>query len=192
MSQTTSDVVAVLERFGEVTETSLTLPADMSYDRYEALGVALVQAGSKINWWTADWIVYGQRRFPGDIYLQAAAVTGLSEETLKNYVRTAERIPPERRRPELRLSHHTEVATNDLSPGEQDAWLARASSEGWNRRELRDQLRPVKHLPPLGPTLEEAARDLVRSARAGGAGLFLVGRASFVDLCAALGEDVPE
>jgi hypothetical protein len=179
------DLLSTLRRLGAATETSLSLPADITYERYEALGVALSRAQDTVTWLIADWINFGHRVF-GEKYAQAAEETKLRPETLMNYASVANRVPAERRRPELKFGHHAEVAS--LPPDEQVEWLDRAVVNDWRRDDLRSHLRPKELTPALGPGLEEAARDLVRSARVMGDG-YLVGRMSFRQLCVALGEE---
>jgi DNA polymerase III alpha subunit (gram-positive type) len=142
-------------------------------------------------WQIAETILFTEKRY-GQTYTQAAEATGLSEETLRNYVSTAHRVPRERRRKELHFSHHQEVAS--LEPEAQDEWLDKAVVNNWNRAELRAQLNPIKGnivTPALhsAEEIEYAARDLVRSAKQYGKD-FLVQRPSFVQLCAALGEEL--
>lgn len=182
------DAIASLERLGAASATSLDLPESLPYDTYEALGIALSTARERVTWWIAEWIQFGEAVY-GDKYAQAVEVTGLTVGTCMNYVSVANRVPRERRRPELKFGHHQEVAS--LGPDEQDRWLEAAVQGGWKRDELRAQLRPVKSITPalgVGVDLEHAARELVRSAKKYGND-FLVHRPSFVQLCAALGEE---
>jgi hypothetical protein len=162
----------------------------MPYDRYEALGVALSNAREKITWWIAEWIRYGENTY-GEKYAQAVETTGLTIGTCMTYVSIANRVPVERRRPELKFGHHAEVAS--LQPDDQLKWLDDAVTNGWKRDELRSRLQQAK-TPNLQravvlPDLETAALDLVRSAKKYGND-FLVQRPSFVQLCAALGEEL--
>lgn len=184
------EMMASLERVGAATETGLELPAGLSYDRYEALGMALGRAYRAMVWMIADWINYGERCFP-ETYAQAVEITQLHPETLKNYARIAAKVPPTRRIAGVPMGIHAEVAS--LPPEEQTEWLERVVQNRWRREDLRRELRPVKNLPPESHArvgeVEEVARDLVRSAKKYGND-FLVQRPSFVALCAALGEDV--
>lgn len=186
------ELVAALEKLGSASETSLILPPGMSYERYEAVGMALAVAYRKMIWMVADWIVYGEREYPKRM-AQAVEVTLLHPETLKNYARIADRVAPDRRIPGVPITIHAEVAS--LEPEQQTLWLEKARDNKWRREDLRNALRPVKHLPELDNTharvgdVEDAARDLVRSAKKYGND-FLVRRPSFVQLCAALGEEV--
>lgn len=181
------DPVQELYRLGYATDTSLELPENLPYDTYEALGLALRHRQDQTTWWLSDWLLFGEKKY-GETYTQAVMITGLAEGTLANYASTAHRVPRERRRPELKFGHHTEVAA--LQPQDQTEWLDRAVTNNWSRNELRSQIRPVAPdiITPALPTLEEAARDLVRSAKQYGND-YLVHRPSFVQLCAALGEE---
>jgi hypothetical protein len=183
------EILAGLERLGAATEISLDLPADMTYERYEALGAALGRAHRTVAWMLADWINFGERAY-GEKYAQAVEVTNLRPETLMNYASVARKVPRERRRVELPFGVHAEVAS--LEPSEQVEWLEKAVVNEWKREDLREHLRPLKqleHHAGVSVDLEDAARDLVRSAKKYGND-FLVQRPSFVQLCAALGEEV--
>lgn len=181
------ELLANLEQLGAVTSTALILPPGISWDQYEALGVALGRASRTMTWMIGDWINFGERKF-GEKYAQAVEATGLRKETLMNYASTARRVPPEVRRPELTFGAHVEVAK--LEPLDQIEWLERAVQNEWRREDLRERLNPRDLTRALDPAaeLEEAARDVVRSAKLYGAD-YLVGRASFMQLCAALGEE---
>jgi hypothetical protein len=181
------ELLGALEHIGAATPTSLVLPADMSYERYEALGFALAQAHNRIGWWIADWINFGERVY-GEMYAQAIEVTGMRYATLMTYASVARRVPVERRRPELKFGHHAEVAS--LEPKEQSEWLEQAVVNDWKRDDLRHRLRPPKVLPHAveAADLEVAARGIVEGARQMGDG-FYVTRDSFLRLCYALGDD---
>lgn len=181
------DPLVLLERHGYLTDTSFDLPADLPFEVYIAVGWKLAERRKRTMWAISEWLLFGERTY-GETYTQAAEITGLSADTLKNYVSTANRVPRERRRPELHFSHHQEVAS--LEPEDQVEWLDRAVVNGWNRAELRAQLKPAKGIvvTPALPGLEEAARALVRSASQSGMD-FVVKRQAMSDLCAALEEE---
>lgn len=185
------DPLALLEQHGYLTETSCNLPDSLTYDQYVLLGWELAKRRKKVMWWIGEWILYGERVYR-ETYAQAALVTGLSEETLRNYVSTVNKVPVERRREELHFSHHQEVAS--LEPEAQVEWLDKAVVNGWNRSELRAHLKPIKGTiitPALRSSeeIEEAARDLIHSAKQAGDD-YVVRRDSFIQLCAALGEEI--
>jgi hypothetical protein len=181
------EILASLERLGAATAVSLDLPTDISYERYEAVGFALGRAHRTVAWMMGDWINHGEFVF-GEKYAQAMLVTNMAEQTLMNYAHISRRIPRERRRAELPFSVHALVAP--LEPQEQTAWLDRAVENDWKREDLREHLRPTVLPPVVGEVieLEEAARELVRSAKLYGND-FLVLRQPFVQLCVALGEE---
>lgn len=179
------EILASLERLGAATPTSLDLPVDMSYERYEALGVALGRAHRTVTWMIGDWINFGERAY-GEKYAQAVEATNMTPETLMNYASIARKVPRERRRPELPFSVHALVAP--LEPRDQTEWLDQAVENEWTRVELRDRLRgkPPTPIPqPSEETLEEACRFLIDTAQAMGDG-FLVRDSAFRQLCAAL------
>jgi hypothetical protein len=185
------DLLRTLEDLGAATETSLDLPVTITYKQYEALGVALSRAHRAVCWMIADWINQGEALFDERVH-QAVEATGLNRYTLDNYARIARDVPRERRVVGVPFGVHAEVAS--LEPDQQTLWLEKAKANDWRRDELRAELRPVKKLPEIhagvdNGNLEEAARDLVRTAKKYGND-FLVGRPSFVQLCHTLGEEV--
>lgn len=193
---TTLESLALLESLGIIDGLSLTLPEDIPYERYEELGMALAQHHRKIAWLIGDWIVYGEARWEREqIYAQAQAWTQLAEGTINNYASTARRVQPPQRHPTLPFSIHMDVAK--LPPLQQREWLEKTEINDWSREDLRANLTAIglrEERPRLTPALvipdvEESARDLVRSAKPVGVD-FVVRRASFVQLCAALGEEI--
>lgn len=175
----------MLERLGAVSAIGLDLPADITYERYEALMVALGRAHRAVAWVVGDGLIQGEGLFP-ERYAQAAEATKLAPQTLMNYASVARRVPKERRRPGIPFGVHAEVAS--LPPAEQVEWLDRVVANDWRREELRQNIRPVSVPPAVVVDLEEAARDLIRSAQPSGDD-YVVRRASFQQLCAALGEE---
>lgn len=185
------DGIALLERLGVISDVSLELPEDLSYDHYEALGMALADKHRRSAWLLGDWVNYGESRY-GQKYHQAAELTGYAEDTLRQWASVANRVAPPQRVPGISHSIHADIAP--LPPVQQREWLEKVAVNGWKREELRGNLRAVglreerpRVTPALQPNLVEAARDLIRSARPSGVD-FVVRRASFVDLRRALGD----
>lgn len=116
----------------------LSLPHEMAVETWQSIGEQIIKIGDSTAWWIADWINYGQQKFP-DRYRKAAAKTNLSYQTLRNYAWVARRFPISRRRAELSFQHHALVA--GLEEQEQDRWLERALERGLSATELRKQLK---------------------------------------------------
>jgi hypothetical protein len=136
----------LLSRLG--TDTALELPAGLPYDQWAEVGATLVRVEKGVQWWLADWWLYGERTY-GEAASQAAP-TGHSADSVREYARVAERIPPSRRLDELSFSHHQAVAA--LDPPDQDRLLARAATEGMNVHHLRAAAKRARngngHEPP--------------------------------------------
>lgn len=147
-------LLAELEQTGVLTQTSLTLPPDVSYERYEAVFSMIMQTRDSMCWLLGDLINYGEAAY-GEKYAQAVEITGLAVQTLTNYANVCTRVPRSRRRPPSRLafSIHAEVAY--MTPSEQEHWLKTAEKNSWPRWRLREELAPIR---------EESGR-----ARSGGA-----------------------
>jgi hypothetical protein len=67
-------------------------------------------AEGNVHFWIGDWLIYGQAHFKQD-YEEAIDLTGYSYNTLRKDKYTAERIPPERRRANVDVAIHQEVAS---------------------------------------------------------------------------------
>ncbi len=136
------ELLAELERSGAVTATSLTLPPDLPFDRYEALATMFGQLHRTSQWLIGDLINYGEKVY-GETYAQAEKLTGLAPQTCANYSSVCSRIPRSRRRPKVNFSLHAEVAS--MKPDEQKKWLRLAEDKQWTRVQLRDQILPGRH-----------------------------------------------
>lgn len=168
--------------------------------------VAIIRQLGRVNRWSrwalADAILYTEGAH-GERYAQAANFTGLSPDTIKNLVYVAMNVPRSRRRSELGISIHAEVAP--LEPEEQRVWLDKAAAEDWTRDVLRAEIKrareaanggpldPIDGKPAPGELLtrrelvEQAASRVWREAQPDG-GYFRVPREAMAALGAALGE----
>ena len=128
------------ESFGRV---AMGLPADLPFDRWCSIGQRISTLTDASTWWVADWAAFGEDRY-GEKYRDAVAITGLGNQTLRNYAWVARRFDVSRRRDGLSFAHHAEVAA--LPEAEQEAWLDRAEVEDWSRNELRAELKRPRSL----------------------------------------------
>jgi len=141
-----ASLVLELEQAGALTATSLTLTdPDLPYDTYEALAHFFGRVNRASLFWIGDLLLFGERVY-GESYAQAAEATGLAPQSLMNTVSVCKQVPKTRRRPNLSLSMHQEVAP--LEPAEQKEWLKRAETEGWTRGQLRGELRAQRNGEP--------------------------------------------
>lgn len=133
-------LAAELEQSGALTPVALTLPPDITFDTFEAVGRMLGKIDSATKWWVGDWLLTGEILFGEESYQAIEALTpNISEDTRMRYVNVAQRVPPERRRADLSWSHHKVVAS--LPPSEQTEYLGRAAEERWSARDLTEELR---------------------------------------------------
>lgn len=186
------ELLLSLEKSGALTATSLELPADLDYDTYAALGAFLGELHRRNAWFIGDWLIYGEGIY-GEKFAQAAAETGLSEQTLLNRAYVCRHIPPNRRQASLSFSTHALVASHGAR--EQRSWLEKAARHGWTRAELTSQMKARrKDEKPLPPevvdtdSLIEAVRSLVRNAELAGENV-IVRIEDFTRVRAALGEE---
>lgn len=188
-----------LEASGAVTPTSLTLPEDLDYDRYVALGTFLGALKSRSNFYLGDWLIFGEGTF-AERWSQACEATGLAEQTLLRVMTVCRNVVASRRRERLSFSVH--AAVSGLGAREQKAWLTKAERNGWGYAELRSHMKAARtevqpplydeETPPHGEPdtalLLEAARSLVRNAEEAGENV-IIRREDYARIKAALGEE---
>lgn len=131
-----------------LTSFGLEVDGDPTFEEWEGVGIFIKGANRRSGFWLVDWLTYGESRADwAERLAQAVDITGLSEKTLKN-VRRVRNIAPARRRAEtVDFTLHVEVA--GLTPDEQEHWLAESESHGWDRRELRLNIRASKRAKVL-------------------------------------------
>lgn len=175
---------------------------ELPFEKWVAIMRALGRVYRWSRWSIADGLIFAESAY-GDRYLQAADVTGMSPDTLKNLVYVASNVPRSRRVPQLGWSFHAEVAP--LDPKAQTKWLQKALDHGWNRDTLRQELRaaqaggdkknpePPAERPRPGAMISQdeqirtAASKVWREAQPDGR-FFRVPREAMALLGAALGE----
>lgn len=169
ISESEAQLVLELEKAGLITTTALLLDdPDFSYERFEALGAFFGRIRKSSAWWLGDWLNFGERTYD-DRFAQAAAATGLSEETLQRYMRVSAAIPADMRRESLPYGVHSMLKSKSLP--EAAYWLDRAEAGGWGEAELREHMRAEKAEanPPLPGAesfdLRDVALAILRDAR---------------------------
>lgn len=129
---------------GETTPVSWKPRSDLRFEEWQAIGNTLQQVSASLNWWIGDWLNYGEQRW-GEMYAQAMDITGWDYDRLRHCKYVSGRVQFGLRNPNLRWSHHKEVAS--LEPEEQAAWLGRAEAESWTVRRLREEIKGLNSLP---------------------------------------------
>jgi N6-adenosine-specific RNA methylase IME4 len=120
------------------TPTSLCLPETMTFDEWLALAPVLRTVRDASLWWWGDYINFGERKY-GERYSQALGETDYSYGTLANASYISRQIESSRRRENVPMSFHQEVAP--LTPELQEVFLDKCEQEGWHRSELRSEIR---------------------------------------------------
>jgi len=186
-----------LEAAGAATRRSLVLPAELDYDRYEALGAWIGEVKSRINFYLGDWLIFGEGTF-AERWSQACEATGLAEQTLLRIMAVCRKVAPARRHDRLSFSVH--AAVQNETARDQRTWLKRAEQNGWGYAELRKHMQASRtdERPPLfdendGETGEpnvdrvlEVARLIARNAEIAGDNV-IIRHDYYVQLVAALG-----
>jgi hypothetical protein len=120
-----------------------TPQTDLEHPAWVAAGRRLGAIGRAAQWWVGDWVRYGTARW-GERYVEAARITGYDVHSLRNMAYVAGRFELSLRRDNLTWSHHALLAS--LEPGEQRAWLNRASQDRLSVSDLRIELRVAERI----------------------------------------------
>lgn len=101
----------------------LTPIGEPTFDEWIEAGKFIHKSSESVHFWIGDYINYGQFKY-GETYKQAIEMFGFDIQTLRADKWVSNRIPTEKRRPELSFDHHRTVA--DLEPEDQEELLAKA------------------------------------------------------------------
>ena len=125
----------------KIQHISLDLREDLEYEEWVEIGEALTNQAKHIMWWLGDWWNYGDRKY-GELASQALDF-GIPYSTFSNAAYVSNKIPLERRVPELSWTHHFEVAylEDDKSI---DKFLLDAVKNEYSVRELRSNVKKFK------------------------------------------------
>lgn len=146
---TPSSIIHHLEQSGALTPTGLTLPDDIDFATYEAVGVWIAAVDRGVKWWWGDWLNHGERCV--EHYEQAVATTRKEHETIRVWAWVAEKVPQPIRKPALSWSVHKEVAR--LDPEVQEELLQRAVEESWGTFQVR-QAKKERESPTAETSLD--------------------------------------
>lgn len=123
-------------------ETGIKITGKPTIAQHEGVGDFIQRAHRASGFWLADWLRYGESREDWQEKIeQVAHLVGISEKRAKN-IRAVGAIEQSRRRDDVEFGLHEVVA--GLAPRMQTEWLDKAAAHGWDRRELRLNIRAAK------------------------------------------------
>jgi N6-adenosine-specific RNA methylase IME4 len=146
-----------------LSKTGLRPDGKPTLQQWREAGQVFFQAGGSLHWWIGDWLNYGERCY-GNTYTKAMEMSGFDYQTCADDKWVASRVEFSRRREHLSFAHHRETA--GLEAEAQDSILAAAERQGWNRNELRQQVRLYQErktipLPPANGCTVYDLRTLI-------------------------------
>jgi hypothetical protein len=110
-----------------ISPTGLVLPDSMRYEEWAAIGQVLRRTSSQVQWAIGDWLLYGEHKF-GEMYVQAADMTGYDQGYLRHLTRASKAIPSVMRHHNLGHSYYVAVALTDLSDEDKEELLKAAQN----------------------------------------------------------------
>jgi len=187
-------LLAEAEGSGALHELGLTLPTDITQDRYEAMGVLLGRVHETMKWAVGDWLFQGEALWGEDVY-QLQESLGLSVPQRLQYVRVSGDVPLQRRVKGLTWSHHRSVAP--LEAKQQTEWLQKALANKWTKQELEAELKIARDGKDSSPAARryvveavcDAAEHIWDAAERSEDGTYLVPGEAMQELANALGID---
>lgn len=137
----------------EFVPTGLVIHGMPTLEQWIEFGQVLVGAASHIQWAIGDWINHGEKRHDwGEKYQQALDAFHLEYQYLCNLSYVAREFEISRRRENLSISHHQEVAA--LPRPLQDELLDQAEAEQLSVRELREEKHRATGTPMRGSEMD--------------------------------------
>jgi len=109
----------------------------------------LVHAHMRVQFYLGDAINFASQRWRRGRYKDFLQESGYAYSRLKVFSWVAQRIPAERRRPELSYSFHEEVAR--FNPEHQARFLETAVRNQWSTKEFRKYIQLSGKLPAKSP-----------------------------------------
>jgi HTH domain found in ParB protein len=154
--------VALLEHELGALASDFSLPEDLSYEQWAALGDRIRRAANAVLWTWGEWWLYGEHHY-GDAAYQAAP-TGYRSETLRKAAWVCSRIPREERDDRLPFGHFSALARLEDSVA-RATFRDRAIAEDWTVRETERAVSQAKsgvrdedvELAPSAPSPTSAA-----------------------------------
>jgi N6-adenosine-specific RNA methylase IME4 len=123
-----------------LTETAVEIKGRPSFGEFQGVLEFAHRAYKASGWWVADLLRYGAGREDWrDKFDQVVDATGYAPQTVHNLKYLGENVTSSRRRKDVPISLHFEVAK--LKEAEQDHWLEKAARERLTLRELRLEIR---------------------------------------------------
>lgn len=127
--------------------TGLTVHGAPPFEAFEAFAKMLRKLEQGIQFAVGDALRYGEERYGEQASQAFDASDGWSEQTLKVYRWTAEKVPPENRRDDVTFAHHMAVAA--CGSRTQRSYLKKAAEGGWSVARLKSALREEVELEPV-------------------------------------------
>ncbi len=138
----------VAQHDGHITLVAWQAPHELEYRGWVLEGRRIGIMWRASPWWVGDWLLYGTAKW-GELYSQAAKVTGYDAKSLRNMRYVASRFDLSLRKDNLTWSHHALLAS--LEPEEQREWLERAVHDRLSVADLRVELRADRRGGGEGP-----------------------------------------
>jgi N6-adenosine-specific RNA methylase IME4 len=140
----------------ECSRTHLSLPPDLSFKDWLALGHQLHLLERAHGWWIGDWWKYGEdnagrwkwKYGERKALVASAEWQGPSFQTCMNAANIARAFETSRRREVLSFTHHAEVC--GLDAADADRLLDAAEVERWSAMELRAEVRGARAAVRIG------------------------------------------
>jgi N6-adenosine-specific RNA methylase IME4 len=124
---------------GKLTKTAWQLPADIPFEQWKAIGIALTEIGAAVAWWIGDWWVFGEHAYGDRLKAAREGIFGsYTFQALMDIGWVCRSIATSLRSEVLEFGHHRLVAP--LAAKEQQQWLERAARGEWTIQQLRGEL----------------------------------------------------
>lgn len=123
-----------------LTRTGLVVARDLSLEDWRRIGHKIAAFSSAVAWAIGDWLIYGEGLGEdGELYAEAASITGRSYESLGQYARVSREFAVDQRDQRVPWAHYRLILS--LPPQKRTAALAGTIQHRWTQTELRTWMR---------------------------------------------------
>ena len=154
----------------EETPVALVLEPGIRFNDWRDLGDELANGLDRSLWHLADWAAFGLdkvREDPAWVIYRTIVEAIIAKRALQPLAAVGRKVPVAERMDQLSFYDHEEVAS--LPSEERQAWLGDALRQGWDRKDLRNELAVARGVDAKPPGLSVRVVDehyeiVIRSA----------------------------
>lgn len=130
-----------VDKYCQLSKTALNFKREVTREEWQKVFDALNHIEGCVQFWIGDCLKYREQKW--GMYNDIVEESGKSKQTLKDIKWVSDKVKPSCRQDDLSFEHHKQVAS--LEPAQQKELLQKAVDEELSVRDLRQEVRKIKH-----------------------------------------------